>query len=59
VSATVLPCVCAWCERVRTDSGDWRAAEPPEIDSPEATHGICPACLAEETGAAAPPDRDR
>jgi hypothetical protein len=44
---------------VRTGTGEWREAEPPEIDSGEVTHGICPECLEEETGAAAAPERDR
>jgi len=58
VSAAVLSCVCAWCERVRTGSGDWRQQEPPEVESPEVTHGICPECLAEETDSASP-EHDR
>lgn len=53
MSAAVLPCVCAWCERWRTQSGEWREAEPAEAAAPEVTHGICPDCLEEETGALA------
>jgi hypothetical protein len=58
--------VCAWCQRVRTSVGEWRQAQADEADSPCATHGICPECLARETraalaGAAAlsPPEGDR
>ncbi len=41
--------VCAWCDRVRTALGEWRQATADEPDYPEATHGICPECLARET----------
>jgi hypothetical protein len=44
--------VCAWCHRVRTSLGEWRLALPDEMEYPEATHGICPDCLARETRAA-------
>jgi hypothetical protein len=47
-----IPIVCAWCERVRTGGGQWENAEPAELASTQATHGICPDCLAEETRAA-------
>jgi hypothetical protein len=52
VSTTVLPIVCAWCERVRTSAGCW--VEPEIVDGypPEPTHGICPDCLAAEKRAA-------
>jgi hypothetical protein len=52
VSTTVLPCVCAWCERVRTLGGGWEepALEPTVED---ATHGICPECLKAQTREAA------
>ena len=53
MSAVSLPIVCAWCERVRTSAGRWEDAGSRRSGSrPEATHGICPECLAEETRAA-------
>jgi hypothetical protein len=50
-----LPFVCAWCERVRGLDGRWKDASPADLESPRATHGICPDCLAEQTRAAAAP----
>lgn len=50
--AEPLPCVCAWCERTRTNAGRWEATMQADGHAPEATHGICPECLAEETRAA-------
>jgi hypothetical protein len=45
VSTLPLPIVCAWCERVRTRPGRWEElSAPPRAE--EATHGICPECLA-------------
>jgi hypothetical protein len=55
VSATHLPIVCAWCERVRTGAGRWEEPDAAEGDPDEATHGICPDCLAEEERAASVP----
>jgi hypothetical protein len=52
VSTTHLPIVCAWCERVRTSAGRWEEPEATEGDDAEATHGICPDCLAAEQRAA-------
>ena len=49
---TPIGFVCAWCERVRTTAGEWRSASPGEREYPDATHGICPQCLARETRAA-------
>lgn len=49
---TPIGFVCAWCERVRTTAGDWRTAAPDEPEYPDATHGICPECLAREMRAA-------
>ncbi len=46
-----LPIVCAWCERVRT-AGRWEEALP-DLVADEATHGICPECLAAQTREAA------
>jgi hypothetical protein len=53
VSAVALPIVCAWCERVRTSAGRWEEREPTGPSASEATHGICPECLAEVQHAAA------
>ena len=52
MSAVPLPIVCAWCERVRTSVGRWEGAGIAVQEPAEATHGICPECLAEETRAA-------
>jgi hypothetical protein len=52
VSAVALPIVCAWCERVRTSAGRWEDAGGADREASEATHGICPECLAEQTRAA-------
>jgi hypothetical protein len=49
---TPIGFVCAWCQRVRTTAGEWRSAPLDEPDYPQATHGICPECLARETRAA-------
>jgi hypothetical protein len=53
VSTSLLPCVCAWCERVRTSGGRWEEVDLSGPRPTEATHGICPECLAEATRAAA------
>jgi hypothetical protein len=46
--SAVLPTVCAWCERVRDRAGRWeRSDSEPYAD--QATHGICPECLAAQT----------
>jgi hypothetical protein len=52
VSAEPLPFVCAWCARVRSDAGRWEDRDATELAPVEATHGICPECLAEQTRAA-------
>ena len=44
--------LCAWCERVRSSGGSWQEQDLSDLDPSEATHGICPECLAEETRAA-------
>jgi hypothetical protein len=49
---TPIGFVCAWCARVRTTAGEWRATSADEPDYPHATHGICPECLTRETRAA-------
>jgi len=52
VSAEPLPIVCAWCERIRTGTGRWDDAGSVDRGPAEATHGICPECLTEQTRAA-------
>jgi hypothetical protein len=52
VSTTCLPIVCAWCGRVRTSPGRWAEPDAAGRDAEEATHGICPDCLAVEQHAA-------
>ncbi|HSD65831.1 MAG TPA: hypothetical protein VLF95_03970 [Vicinamibacteria bacterium] len=52
MSRMPLSIVCAWCDRVRTSGGRWEKRESPEPGPVEATHGICPDCLAEEQHAA-------
>ena len=52
MNVVALPIVCAWCERVRTGAGCWEEADLTDREPAEATHGICPECLAEETRAA-------
>ena len=44
--------MCAWCERVRTSAGHWEKREGHGPAASEATHGICPDCLAEVQHAA-------
>lgn len=44
--------VCAWCERVRGVDGAWREWDEVDPAPANATHGICPRCLAEQTRAA-------
>jgi hypothetical protein len=53
VSTVTLPIVCAWCQRVRTSAGRWEETDIAHREAGEATHGICPECLAQETRAAA------
>jgi len=48
MTRTPLPTVCAWCGRVRTRPGRWEDAEA-ELVASDATHGICPDCLAAQT----------
>ena len=44
MSASPLPIVCAWCDRVRTLAGRWEKPQAePRVGL--ATHGICPECL--------------
>jgi len=44
--------LCAWCDRVRSPAGEWEERDRKSLDIEEATHGICPDCLAQETRAA-------
>lgn len=46
------PLLCAWCGRVRSSADRWEEGDLADLDATQATHGICPECLAEETRAA-------
>lgn len=48
----LLP-ICAWCKKIRNDTGYWQDLEVYLINHTEAefTHGICPDCMAREIGA--------
>ena len=52
MSAVALLIVCAWCERVRNGAERWEQTER-EPAAREATHGICPECLATQKREAA------
>lgn len=41
----LLP-VCAWCDRIRGEDGDWETIEAyvKRVGDVDVTHGICPAC---------------
>jgi hypothetical protein len=52
VSSDAHPLLCAWCGRVRASADRWEEGDIAELDATQATHGICPDCLAEETRAA-------
>jgi hypothetical protein len=52
VSAVDLLIVCAWCERVRNGAARWEEADQ-QPTAGEATHGICPECLATQKREAA------
>lgn len=57
----LLP-VCAWCQRIRDDAGDWQPMAVYLEERTSMTHGICPACLEkhfDEVGGAPPPGADR
>lgn len=41
----VLSTICAWCDRERNGSGEWRETERSNLALSPATHGICPDCL--------------
>ena len=45
----LLP-ICAWCHRIRADSGYWEKIEAYVSAHSDATfsHGMCPSCLAEK-----------
>jgi hypothetical protein len=51
IVALPLRFVCAWCQRVRTSQGRWERVDPTEPRPNEASHGICPDCLEQETRA--------
>ena len=52
MSAESHPLLCAWCGRVRSNAGRWEEGDDGDRDPSQATHGICPDCLAEQTRAA-------
>src|SRR5207244_2592900 len=41
--------ICAWCKKIREDSGDWRPMEEYFLEHSEVvfTHGFCPECAAQ------------
>ncbi len=47
--ASTLISMCAWCKRVRDESGDWQAVELflRARTGEDFTHGICPGCFHE------------
>jgi hypothetical protein len=51
VKGRVLHTVCAWCDRVRGDGGEWHDTDPADEAGP-VTHGICPECLERATARA-------
>jgi hypothetical protein len=51
IVALPLRFVCAWCQRVRTSQGRWERVDASEARPAEASHGICPDCLEQETRA--------
>ncbi len=53
IVALPLRFVCAWCQRVRTSQGRWERVDPREARPTDASHGICPDCLEQETRAVA------
>ena len=40
---------CAWCEKMRTQTGEWREVGPQRT---HATHGVCLDCLEHTTAGA-------
>jgi CheY-like chemotaxis protein len=46
----LLP-ICAWCKKIRNDTGSWQPVETylREHTEAEFTHGMCPECLARES----------
>ena len=48
MSAVNLVIVCAWCQRVRCGTERWEESRREPL-AEEATHGICPECLAAQT----------
>lgn len=41
----LLP-VCAWCDKIRSEDGDWETLEAyvERVGDADVTHGICPTC---------------
>lgn len=52
----LLP-VCAWCQRIRDDAGQWQPVQEYVEQRTAVTHGICPDCLEKhfDVGGTAPP----
>jgi hypothetical protein len=48
----LLHTVCAWCNRVRSDRGEWHEVENVDAGGAATTHGICPECLERATARA-------
>jgi hypothetical protein len=47
----IIP-ICAWCKRIRTDSGAWKQIEQyiHEHSGADFSHGICPECVSKLEG---------
>lgn len=46
-SVTIFPVICAWCNKLRDDSGNWHQSEtdPCAHTDRKYSHGICPECV--------------
>ena len=44
--------ICAWCKKIRTDSGSWKQIEQyiHEHSGADFTHGVCPECVSKLEG---------
>lgn len=51
IARAPLRFVCAWCQKTRTREGRWERLDPREGRASDASHGICPDCLDQETRA--------
>ena len=45
-----LVAVCAWCERIRTENGEWKSADQGSAAqvATQSSHSICPTCAEDE-----------